>query len=109
MHDWIRPIISSLTNGDRNLYLLSCMTEEEFQRTVEEFLERHDLTPTTFGLWAMNDSRFVWDLRAGRRCFSSTMRRVLDFMAAYEAKQEAKRQRQVAAAATAATAGTKTA
>ena len=69
------------------------MTEEEFQLAIEQFLERHKLTPTTFGLWAMNDSRFVWDVRNGRRCFGSTMRRVIDFMAAYEAKMEARRLR----------------
>lgn len=56
-------------------------------------MQRHSITPTTFGLWAMNDSRFVFDVRAGRDCMGSTIRRVLAFMAEYEAKQEAKRLR----------------
>ena len=58
-------------------------------------MERHKLTPTTFGLWAMNDSRFVFDVRNGRECFGKTIRRVFHFMADYEVKQEAKRQRQM--------------
>ncbi|MBX3359837.1 MAG: hypothetical protein KF705_00120 [Phycisphaeraceae bacterium] len=71
------------------------MIDEDFQLTVEAFIRRHDLSPTTFGLWAMNDSRFVFDLRAGRACFGKTMRRVLRFMDEYERKQEAKRLRLV--------------
>lgn len=70
------------------------MIEKEFQLKVDRFIERHNLAPTTFGLWAMNDSRFVFDLRAGRVCFGKTMRRVYRFMAEYEAAQEARRLRQ---------------
>lgn len=71
------------------------MIDEDFQLTVEAFIRRHDLSPTTFGLWAMNDSRFVFDLRAGRLCFGKTIRRVYRFMDEYERKQEAKRLRLV--------------
>lgn len=63
------------------------------QQRIEDFMQRHAITPTTFGLWAMNDSRFVFDVRAGRDCMGSTIRRVLSFMEEYEAKQEAKRLR----------------
>ncbi|MBX3387253.1 MAG: hypothetical protein KF768_11840 [Phycisphaeraceae bacterium] len=69
------------------------MIDEDFQLTVEAFIRRHDLSPTTFGLWAMNDSRFVFDLRDGRVCFGKTIRRVYQFMDEYERKQEAKRTR----------------
>lgn len=73
--------------------ICKCMTEDEFQLVVEHFIQRHRLKPTTFGLWAMNDSRFVFDLREGRMCYGRTIRRVCRFMAEYEAKQEAKRLR----------------
>lgn len=69
------------------------MTEEELQLLIDQFLERHELSPTTFGLWFMNDSRFVFDLRAGRRCYSATIRKVLRQMEEHAAKQEAKRLR----------------
>lgn len=69
------------------------MIDEDFQLKVEQFIERHGLSPTTFGLWAMDDSRFVFDLRNGRNCFGKTIRRVYRYMAEYEAKQEAKRER----------------
>jgi hypothetical protein len=67
------------------------MTQEDFQLEVESFIQKHRLTPTTFGLWAMNDSRFVFDLRNGRVCTLVTVARVRAYMAEYEAKQEAKR------------------
>lgn len=69
------------------------MTDEEFHAKVESFLVKHNLTPTTFGIWAMDDSRFVFDLRKGRMCFGKTVRKVLAYMTAYEAKQEARRLR----------------
>lgn len=71
----------------------NCMSNDEFQLQVEDFIERHRLSPTTFGLWAMDDSRFVFDLRRGRSCLGKTERRVIRFMRDYEAKQEAKRLR----------------
>lgn len=72
------------------------MTRREFQFQVDAFIERHRLSPTTFGLWAMNDSRFVFDLRRkGRICSLATVERVQEFMASYELKQEAKRARQL--------------
>lgn len=56
-------------------------------------MQRHAITPTTFGLWAMNDSRFVFDLRSGRQCLGKTMRRIYEFMAKVEVELEARRQR----------------
>lgn len=89
---WTHPTTSILTDG-RAPIISKCMTDDEFQLQVEAFIARHGLSPTTFGLWAMNDSRFVFDLRNGRACFVKTMRRVYQFMAEYERKQEAKRLR----------------
>lgn len=72
------------------------MTRKEFQLQVDAFIERHALAPTTFGLWAMNDSRFVFDLRRkGRICSLATVERVQEFMASYELKQESKRIRRL--------------
>ena len=69
------------------------MTEEEFQLVVEGFLVRHRLTPTTFGLWAMNDSRFVFDLREGRSCSLATVGKVRRFMDEHQRKQARRKQR----------------
>lgn len=65
----------------------SCMFEEELQRLIEEFIARHGMSRSTFGLWAMNDSRFVFDLREGRACMGKTMRRVMLFMKDYDARR----------------------
>lgn len=67
----------------------------DFQLQIEDFMRRHSLTPTTFGLWAMNDSRFVFDLKNGRSCSLATVSRVLDFMEKHEAKQATKLQRRL--------------
>ncbi len=69
------------------------MIDEDFLLKVEHFIQRHQLTPTTFGLWAMNDSRFVFDIRNGRACFGATIRRVYRFMAKYEAEQKVRKAR----------------
>ena len=65
------------------------MTDNELQLLIDTFIERHGLSASTFGLWAMNDSRFVFDLRNGRTCMNKTMRRVLVFMRDYDAKRGA--------------------
>jgi hypothetical protein len=90
--DWTRPTNSTLT-GETIFTISSCMIDENFLPKVEHFIQRHQLTPTTFGLWAMNDSRFVFDLRNGRECFGVTIRRVYRFMAEYEIEQEARHRR----------------
>lgn len=66
------------------------MTDEEFLAKVEAFIQLHPLSPTTFGLWAKNDSRFVFDLRDGRSCYAETKADVCRFMASYESKQRAR-------------------
>lgn len=45
------------------------------------------MSASTFGRWALNDSRFVIDLRGGRTCLNRTMTRVLYFMRDYDAKR----------------------
>ena len=62
---------------------------------IEAFILQHDLSPTTFGLWAMDDSRFLFDLRRGRSCFHTTFERVCLFMAAHEAKLELRQARKI--------------
>lgn len=87
-----RPTNSQLTQKWEAL-IYRRMIDEDFLPRVEQFLDKHGLAPTTFGIWAMDDSRFVFDLRAGRQCFGKTIRRVYAFMERYEQKLEAKRLR----------------
>ena len=53
-------------------------------REVERFLRRTGMPATKFGRLAVNDPRFVLDLRNGREPRSSTAARVIDFIAAQE-------------------------
>ena len=51
-------------------------------REVERFLRRTGMPATKFGRLAVNDPRFVLDLRNGREPRSSTVVRVIDFIVA---------------------------
>lgn len=56
---------------------------EQFLADLEEFLVETGMDPTSFGLRAMNDPRFVFDVRKGRQCSLRTVDRVRDFMSAH--------------------------
>ncbi len=49
-------------------------------RRIEVFLRSTDVTPTRFGRDAVNDPRFVFDLRRGREPRPQTVARVVDFL-----------------------------
>jgi hypothetical protein len=53
-------------------------------REIEGFLRRTGMPATKFGRLAVNDPRFVLDLRNGREPRSYTTARVIDFIAAQE-------------------------
>jgi hypothetical protein len=49
-------------------------------REVERYLRRTGMSVTKFGRLAVNDPRFVTDLRNGREPRARTARRVIDFI-----------------------------
>lgn len=57
--------------------------------TVEAFLTAHEMRPTAFGARALGDKHFVRQLRAGRRVWPETEKKVLDFIATYQPTQAA--------------------
>lgn len=58
-------------------------------RLVERFLREMDMPPTTFGREAVNDPRFVRDLRNGRECREKTRERVLEFISRIRSERDA--------------------
>ena len=58
------------------------MTRKDFLNAVEDFLERHTVSPTMFGKMSIGEPNLVFDLRKGRECREKTQERVLDFIAA---------------------------
>ncbi len=58
-------------------------------RLVERFLRETDMPPSTFGREAVNDPRFVRDLRNGRECRARTYERVLDFINRVRSERDA--------------------
>lgn len=51
---------------------------------IDAFVDRHAMSPITFGRHAMKDPHFVRDLKNGRRLFRETEDRVREFMATYQ-------------------------
>ena len=49
-------------------------------REIEIFLRSSGVPPTSFGRRAVNDPRFVFDLRRGREPRPETVARVVDFL-----------------------------
>lgn len=56
----------------------------ELCRRVETFLKRSGMTATRFGREAVNDPRFVFDLREGRQVGPQIAGRVAAFLSARE-------------------------
>lgn len=53
---------------------------EVFKSQVEQYLERHGMTPTRFGKQFANDPLFVFQLRSGREPRSATRHKILEAM-----------------------------
>ncbi len=58
-------------------------------RLVERFLREVDMPPTTFGRRAINDPRFVRDLRNGREPRRRTGERIIAFIESERAQRDA--------------------
>lgn len=56
---------------------------------IEAFLDAHGLSPTAFGVLALNDRHFVKQLRRGRRVWPETEARVRNFMVTFKPAQKA--------------------
>jgi hypothetical protein len=46
------------------------------QQRIERYLKRSGTPPSSLGRWALNDPRFVFDLRKGREAGESTTAKV---------------------------------
>ena len=57
------------------------------RRRIELYLRRSAMAPTRFGREAVNDPRFVFDLRNGRELRENTVARVTDWLDRREAGQ----------------------
>ena len=52
----------------------------DLQRRIERYLKRSGTPPSSLGRWALNDPRFVFDLRKGREAGESTAAKVHDWL-----------------------------
>jgi 2,4-dienoyl-CoA reductase-like NADH-dependent reductase (Old Yellow Enzyme family) len=50
---------------------------------IDQFIQRHSMSPVTFGRSALRDPHFVRDLRGGRRVWPETEDKVREFMSSY--------------------------
>lgn len=56
---------------------------DELLRDIRAFMAAHDMSPTAFGIAAVNDGHFVRDLEAGTDIRASRVDRVRQFMRDY--------------------------
>jgi len=69
---WKKPIAESFSNwGFPTVHLL---------REIEKFLRSSGVPATRFGRQALNDPRFVFDLRRGREPRPETVARVVGYL-----------------------------
>ncbi|MEE9250933.1 MAG: hypothetical protein V3U93_07370, partial [Alphaproteobacteria bacterium] len=62
-------------------------SQSQFLAEVEAFLAKNEMKPTVLGRSALNDGKFVFDLRRGRACSLNTVDRVRRFMAEHESRE----------------------
>ncbi|MDX3927651.1 MAG: hypothetical protein QHC90_17815 [Shinella sp.] len=60
------------------------MGREELLKTIADFQKRTGIADSTIGILAMNDAKFVFSLRKGRRCYPETIQKVLSVLADHE-------------------------
>lgn len=72
-------------------------THQQLLAEIEQFLSDENMAPTKFGLKALNDAKFVANLRAGADVTTRTMDRVRTFIANYR-KPNPKQRREARAA-----------
>lgn len=56
------------------------MKREELLQTIENFLLMTGMKPYRFGMEAMGDPNFVFEIRKGRRCYDDTEARLMNYM-----------------------------
>lgn len=64
------------------------MQKEEFRKKVEEFIRDNSISETAFGIMALKQPLFVFQLKEGRECREATQEKVFDFMNNYKFIEE---------------------
>jgi hypothetical protein len=60
------------------------MNNDELLRELDEFMTRHGVADSTFGIRCLNDSHLLERIRDGRPIRRSTIVKIRKFMARYE-------------------------
>lgn len=63
------------------------LTQDAFVQSVEAYLQRTGMTATAFGIAAINDRTFVFELRRGRSPSLKVVERVLAFIERGQSEQ----------------------
>jgi homoserine dehydrogenase len=64
------------------------MQKDEFRKTVEDFIEETEMSETNFGIGALKQPNFVFQLKDGRECREATQEKCLLFMENYRKNNE---------------------
>ena len=60
------------------------MTKDEFRKKVEDFINNNQISETSFGVLALKQPLFVFQLKEGRECREATQEKVLAFMESFK-------------------------
>lgn len=74
---------ATLTSGVFPIYGVTMPLTDELLAEIRTFLAAHDMSPTAFGLQAVNDGHFVHDLEGGAGITARRIDRVRRFMREY--------------------------
>jgi hypothetical protein len=62
------------------------MDNDELLRELDAFLDRYGIADSTFGIRCLNDSHLVARIRAGRTIRRSTILKIRNYIADFEAR-----------------------
>lgn len=59
------------------------MQKDDFRKEVEDFINQTGISETAFGILALKQPNFVFQLKEGRECREATQEKVFEFMTHY--------------------------
>lgn len=60
------------------------MQKSDFLKTVENFIKKTGISETSFGIAALKQPNFVFQLKEGRECREATQKKVICFINNYQ-------------------------
>lgn len=69
--------------------MINVPTQDEIVAAIDEFLKRHEMPPSRFGMGVSGEPQLVSSIRGGRSPSARLLRKIADFMAEKDADHAA--------------------